>query len=68
MIIANRSLLLKNLLKMQTHEIILIAGKGHEEEQIYKNKIINISDKKIVKKINIKIKKNIKKKTKFFTK
>ncbi len=32
----------------EPNEIILVAGKGHEEEQIYKNKIINISDKKIV--------------------
>ena len=30
--------------------------KGHEENQIYKNKIINISDKKIVKQIKIKSK------------
>ena len=30
-------------------EIILVAGKGHETEQIYKNKIISISDKQIVK-------------------
>ena len=35
-------------------ETILVAGKGHEEKQIYKNKILNISDKKIVKKINLK--------------
>ena len=35
-------------------ETILIAGKGHEEKQIYKNKIIYISDKKIVKKIAMK--------------
>ena len=34
----------------------MIAGKGHEEKQIYKNKILNISDKKIVRKINIKTK------------
>jgi len=33
------------------NEIILIAGKGHEEEQIYKNKVYKISDRKIVKKI-----------------
>ena len=38
----------------KSYEVILIAGKGHEEKQFYKNKIINISDKKIVKKINIK--------------
>ena len=36
------------------NEIILIAGKGHEEQQIYKNKILNISDKKIIKNIHIK--------------
>ena len=44
------------------NEIILIAGKGHEEQQIYKNKIFNISDKKIVKKIKIKNISKIKKK------
>ena len=36
------------------NEIILIAGKGHEEQQIYKNKILNISDKKIIENIHIK--------------
>ncbi len=39
------------------NEKILIAGKGHEVNQIYKNKIISISDKKIVKGIKFKIKK-----------
>ena len=39
-------------------DIILVAGKGHEEKQIYKNKIIKISDKKIISKIK-KIKKTI---------
>ena len=34
------------------NEIILIAGKGHEEQQIYKNNVYKISDKKIVKKLN----------------
>ena len=38
-------------------EIILVAGKGHESEQIYKNKIIQISDKKIIKNIKLNIKK-----------
>ena len=38
-------------------EIILVAGKGHEEQQIFKNKVFNISDKKIIQ--NIKIKKEI---------
>ena len=42
-------------------EIVLIAGKGHEEQQIYKNKIINISDKQIIKQVNLNHKKlNIK--------
>ena len=36
------------------NEIILIAGKGHEEQQIYKNKILNISDKIIIENIHIK--------------
>ena len=43
----------------------MIAGKGHEEQQIYKNKTIKISDKKIVKKLKIKIQKKMKK-TRFF--
>ena len=34
------------------NSIVLIAGKGHETKQIYGKKIINISDKKIVKNIN----------------
>ena len=34
--------------------IILVAGKGHETTQIYKNKTLNSSDKAIIKKINIK--------------
>ena len=33
-----------------------MAGKGHETEQIYKNKIISISDIQIIKKLKIKIK------------
>ena len=38
-------------------EIILVAGKGHEENQIYKNKIYNVSDKKIIKNIIVKSRK-----------
>ena len=34
----------------------MIAGKGHETQQIYKNKLYNISDKGIIKKINKKFK------------
>ncbi len=46
-------------------ELILIAGKGHEEHQVYKNKTINISDKKIVKQLKIKFKTLNKKKLTF---
>ena len=61
--IGNRKLAIKRAVEnAEPQEIILIAGKGHEEQQIYKNKIINISDKKIIKKLNIKIKKFNKKK------
>ena len=43
--------LFKKQYKTPVQMIILVAGKGHEEQQIYKNKILNISDKKIIKKI-----------------
>ena len=58
--IGNRTLAIKKAIQNASFgEIILIAGKGHEEQQIYKNRIKNISDKKIVKllKINNKINK-----------
>ncbi len=52
--IGNRILAIKKAIKeANPHEIILVAGKGHESKQIYKNKIFSISDKKIIKKINI---------------
>ncbi len=55
--IGNRKLAIKKAIQNASpNEVVLIAGKGHEEQQIYKNKIINISDKKIVKNLNIKIK------------
>ena len=61
--IANRSIAIKKSIKQaEPGEIILVAGKGHEETQIYKNKIYHISDKEIVKKIFIKSKKIPKKK------
>ncbi len=60
--ISNRSLAVKKAIQnADPQEILLIAGKGHENTQIYKNKIIYISDKEIVKQIKIKPK-NITKK------
>ena len=47
--IGNRTVAIKTAIKnADPNEIILVAGKGHEIEQIYKNKIIKISDKKII--------------------
>ena len=55
--IGNRKVAIaKAIQNAEPQEIILVAGKGHEDQQIYKNKIIKISDKKIIKKINIKAK------------
>ncbi len=52
--IGNRALAIKKAIQNAgANESVLIAGKGHEEHQVYKNKIIKISDKKIVKKIKI---------------
>ncbi len=53
--IGNRSIAIKTAIRQAEPEgIVLIAGKGHEEQQIYKNKIKYISDKKIVKKVKLK--------------
>ena len=41
------------VLNAEPHEIILITGKGHENFQDYGNKIISISDKKIIKNLKI---------------
>ena len=61
--IGNRELAIKNAIKNAVpYEVILVAGKGHEEKQIYKKKVLTISDKKIIKKINIYNYKNIAKK------
>ena len=55
--IGNRALAIKKAIQnSRPQEIILIAGKGHEERQIYRNKIMVISDKKIIKKIKRKSK------------
>ena len=57
--IGNRTVAIKTAIKnADPNEVILVAGKGHEIEQIYKNRIIKISDKKIIN--NLKIKKNLK--------
>jgi len=37
--------------ELGSNEVLLVAGKGHEETQDYGNKIINFSDKKLIKKI-----------------
>ena len=42
------------VVRSKPNSIILIAGKGHETTQIYGKKIVNISDKEIVKNINVK--------------
>ena len=53
--IGNRSLAIKKAINnANPHEIVLVAGKGHEEQQIYKNKIFDTSDRKIIKAIKIK--------------
>ena len=53
--IGNRFLAIKKAIKNATpNEIILVAGKGHEEKQVYKDKINYISDKKIINKLKIK--------------
>ena len=55
--IGNRAEAIKKaIINSENNEVVLIAGKGHEDKQIYKNKIIHISDKQIVKNINLKIK------------
>ena len=56
--IGNRSKAIHSaIINAEPNEVILIAGKGHESEQIYKNRVIKISDKQIIKRLNSKIKK-----------
>ena len=55
--IGNRKVAIKKAISSaEQNEIILIAGKGHETEQIYKDKIIAFSDKEVVKKLKITLK------------
>ena len=50
--IGNRKKAIKTAIKeLRSNEILLVAGKGHEKTQDYGNKIINFSDKKIIKEI-----------------
>jgi len=50
--IGSRKKAIKTAIKeLESNEILLVAGKGHEETQDYGNKIINFSDKKLIKKI-----------------
>ncbi len=64
--VENRAIAIKKAIHdASPNEIILIAGKGHEKKQIYKNKIFNISDKEIIKKVKYKIKNSPKRKQKF---
>ncbi len=52
--IGNRSKAIKEAIsKAEPNETILIAGKGHENYQDYGNKVISISDSKIIKKLSI---------------
>jgi len=50
--IASRSKAIETAIKeLGSNEILLVAGKGHEKTQDYGSKIINFSDKKVIKKI-----------------
>jgi len=55
--IGNRRVAIKTAVKeLKVNEILLVAGKGHEKIQDYGNKIINFSDKKIIREIVHKLK------------
>ena len=47
------------MISSKPDEIILIAGKGHEETQIYGKKIFKVSDQKIINEVNLKNQKKI---------
>jgi len=50
--IGNRKEAIKTAIKeLGTNEILLVAGKGHEKIQDYGNRILNFSDKKVIKEI-----------------
>ena len=55
-IIGNRERAIKKAIRLlSTNDILLIAGKGHEDYQIVKNKKINFSDKDIARKFLLEI-------------
>ena len=61
--IGNRAEAIKKaIINTDSNGLVLIAGKGHEEQQIYKNRIFHISDKQIVKNLKLKKKTSSKKK------
>ena len=39
------------IMELRSNEILLVAGKGHEQTQNYGNKILNFSDKRVIKNI-----------------
>ena len=50
--IGNRKEAIKTAIKeLGTNEILLVAGRGHEKIQDYGNRILNFSDKKVIKEI-----------------
>ena len=50
--IGNRKKAIKSAIEeLRSNEILLVAGKGHENTQDYGNKILKFSDKKFIKKI-----------------
>ena len=50
--IGNRKKAIETAIKeLRSNEVLLVAGKGHEKTQDYGKKIINFSDKKIIKEI-----------------
>ena len=50
--IGNRKKAIKNAItSLESNQILLVAGKGHETTQDYGHKILNFSDKRIIKKI-----------------
>ena len=46
----------KSIINSEPNGVVLIAGKGHEVQQIYKDKVFNISDKQIVRNLQLRIK------------